>query len=194
MSELKKSSQSWSMWALLLVGLVAALGVFLFIRNRKKQQETENSDQDVTEVPDKDEDEDEIILVNYKIISQGLEIEGIEDETMHRLITAQAMHETAIFDSPVFEKNKNYFGMGHPSKRPTTSTGKVGGYANYETLVDSAKDYALYYKYVGLPNFTDAKTFAAELKKKDYYTDSFVNYSAGVSAHFKKLNQLLNVG
>lgn len=191
MSELKKSSRFSNMWVLLLVGLLAALGLFLYLRSRKKQDETAD-DVPGDEIPEVDEDD--IILLNYKIISDGLNQEGQTDETMHRLITAQAMHETAIFDSPVFVRNKNYFGMGNPSSRPTLSTGKVGGYANFESLLDSAKDYAMYYKYVDLPNFSNVKDFTAALKKKDYYEDSFINYNAGVTAHFKKLNSLLNNG
>jgi len=140
-------------------------------------------------------DDDDIILSNYKVISDGLTQEGIVDEQMHRLITAQAMHETAIFESDVLNRNKNYFGMNMPSKRPTTATGKVGGYANYDTRLDSARDYALYYKYVGYPEtFKDVKSFVSALKEKAYFEDNLTNYMAGVNSHYKKLSSLLNVG
>jgi len=192
MSELKKSSRLWNMLALSLVGLAVALGLFLFLRSRKAKKDQESDEE--SDAPEVDQDEDDVILQNYRIISDGLNQEGLTDETLHRLVTAQAMHETGVFESPVFLRNNNYFGMGNPSTRPTTSTGKVQGFANYESLLDSARDYAMYYKYVDLPLFTNVKDFTAALKKKDYYTDSFVNYNAGVSAHFKKLNSLLNVG
>jgi len=193
MNELKKSSRFSNMWVLLLVGLLAALGIFLYLRSRKKDQITPDNNIDENDT-NESEDDDDYILINYKIISEGLNQEGITDETMHRLITAQAMHETGVFTSDLYKKNKNYFGMGHPAQRPTESTGKVNGFANFEHLINSARDYAMYYKYVGLPEFTNVKEFTAALKKKDYYEDSFINYNAGVTAHFKKLNQLLNLG
>jgi len=166
--------------------------IFRYIRNKKAKAQEETEDD--TMAPD-EIDDDDIILSNYKVISDGLTQEGIVDEQMHRLITAQAMHETAIFESDVLNRNKNYFGMNMPSKRPTTATGKVGGYANYDTRLDSARDYALYYKYVGYPEtFKDVKSFVSALKEKAYFEDNLTNYMAGVNAHYKKLSSLLNVG
>jgi len=199
MSELKKSSKLWSTLVLLLVGLAAVLGLFLYIRSRKAKQEQE-SEEDIE--PEAEEtDEDEVILEGYKTISAGLSAEGITDETLHRLVTAQALHESSDaktgepFASQVFRNNKNAFGMGHPSKRPTTSTGKVNGYANYETPYDGARDYAMYYKYIGYPEtFTDVKSFVSALKAKAYFEDNLTTYMSGVAGHYKKLNQLLNVG
>jgi hypothetical protein len=86
------------------------------------------------------------------------------------------------------------FGMMNPSKRPTVSTGKVNGFANYASPLDSARDYAMYYKYVGYPYFTDVKSFVSALKSKAYFEDNLTTYMAGVTAHYKKLSQLLNVG
>jgi len=192
MSELKKSYKLSIILALLLVGLAGAFMIFRYIRNKKAKALEETEDE--TMAPD-EIDDDDIILQNYKVISDGLTQEGITDEQMHRLITAQAMHETAVFESDVLNRNKNYFGMNMPSKRPTTATGKVGGYANYDTRLDSARDYALYYKYVGYPEtFKDVKSFVSALKEKAYFEDNLTNYMSGVNAHYKKLSSLLNVG
>lgn len=199
MSELKKSWKLSTILVLLLVGLAAALGIFLYIKNRKKQSEPESDgDGDGDFIPETDDDE--TILDGYKTISAALTAEGIDDETMHRLVTAQALHEASDaktgepFASVVYKRNNNAFGMGHPSKRPTTSTGKVGGYANYENAFEGARDYAMYYKYVGYPYFTDVKSFVSALKAKGYFEDTLTNYMSGVNTHYKKLIQLLNVG
>jgi hypothetical protein len=193
MNELKKSSRSWITWVILLAGLAVAFGIFLFIKKKKQSIPEEMEDDGTPEGVDIDDDD--IIIENYKTISEGLSQEGLADEQLHRLVTAQAMHETAIFESDVLMKNKNYFGMNMPSKRPTTATGKVGGYANYDTRLDSARDYAMYYKYVGYPDtFKDVKSFVSALKEKAYFEDNLTNYMAGVNSHYKKLSSLLNVG
>ena len=190
MSELKKSWKLSTILVVLLVGLVAALGIFLFIKKRKASEITDEND-----VPEVEEDDDDIILQYYKVISDGLDSEGLTDETLHRLATAQSMHETGIFASNLLKSNKNLFGMMMPSKRPTVATGKANGFAQYESALDSARDYAMYYKYVGYPEtFQDVKSFVSALKAKAYFEDNLTTYMSGVASHYKKLNQLLNVG
>lgn len=101
-------------------------------------------------------------------------------------IIAMARHESGSFTSILFEKNRNAFGMGIPSKR--TFLGKpsdliVEGQpmAKYESIKQSTEDFLELLKYNNFPtNLTSVRQFAQELKNDGYYTDSVDNYTAGL--------------
>lgn len=193
MKNLKNSFWLWISVALLLAGLVILYVVFQHGKSSKRITESApNPDQS----NDTDEaDEDEIILKHYNIISTGLKSDGLEDENLARYVTAQSMHETGVFTSDVYEKNNNLFGMTQPMQRDTTSIGKKGNYASYDSLEDSVRDYVLYYKYVGYPEaFGNVDEFVKALKAKTYFTDNYITYSQAVKKHLAHLNSLLNKG
>lgn len=193
MSELKKSSKLYLILAGLLLGLLIVYALFRYIRKKSQSMEQETQGNEESDVDTFDPDKD--VIDHYRLISQKLSEEGLTDTNLHKLVTAQAMHETGVFTSSVYDNNKNMFGMMQPSVRPTVSLGKKGNYASYANLGDSAKDYALYYKYSEYPDtFPDVKTFVSALKAKSYFTDNVINYISGVTSHYKKLNQLINAG
>jgi len=60
------------------------------------------------------------------------------------VVLAQSILETGNFNSYIFKKNNNLFGMKLPNRRETTAIGTHKGYANYNSWGDSVKDYSLY--------------------------------------------------
>jgi uncharacterized FlgJ-related protein len=60
------------------------------------------------------------------------------------IVLAQAKLESGNFNSILFKKNNNLFGMKHPKMRTTTSKGSKFGYAYYSSWRESVLDYALY--------------------------------------------------
>ena len=60
------------------------------------------------------------------------------------IVLAQAKIESGNYNSLVFKKNNNLFGMRHPRVRTTTSKGSRFRYAYYNSWRESVLDYALY--------------------------------------------------
>lgn len=88
------------------------------------------------------------------------------------LVVAQAKHETGNFTSDLVERANNAFGMKHPSRRETTSTGpNANGYATYDTLEDSVRDYFLRQRNFGIPDTSDAPTYIAATVASGYAED-----------------------
>lgn len=178
-----ESRKYWRFWIIVassLAGLVLAYALFRFIKKKtakptpEPEEETEEQVNDIPEVP-----------AMYLLIRNELIQEGITNEALIEFITAQAMHETGYkgyyFNSPVMYRNKNLFGMKHPSVRETVSKGDLKGYAFYDSYEDSVKDYALWWKAREMPaEYATFKDFVKGLKDKGYFTDSFLNYSNGV--------------
>lgn len=75
------------------------------------------------------------------------------------IVLAQAKIESGNYNSVLFKKNNNLFGMRHPGVRTTTSKGSRFGYAYYNSWRESVLDYALFSVYVG-------KSISSE---KEYY-------------------------
>ena len=63
------------------------------------------------------------------------------------IVYAQAILESGNFNSAVFKKYNNVFGMKRSSERPTTALYYENGYAVYRTWRESVLDYALYQSY-----------------------------------------------
>lgn len=100
---------------------------------------------------------------------------------------AQAAHETGNFTSVVFLSNNNCFGMKLPVKRPTTAVKSMLGHAWYKTIEDSAKDFALYYKYVGLPvGLQTIDQYVVGLHNKGYFEAPLAEYINGVKHWYNK--------
>ena len=130
------------------------------------------------------------------VLSAGL------PETMARLITAQATHETANFKSNVFLKTNNAFGMKVPRIRKTTfilkpseivrkSEGSTP-YAQYSSVKNSVLDLINWLQYnradyTKLKNTVDYSTF---LKTKGFYGASLEEYLSGLNRFFKNVTDL----
>ncbi len=197
---MSKKSYEWSSTSLLLLlGLLAALGLFLYWKKKQKEKQSQEEELD-EESENMDHPEEQLIVDNYKIILNTLVENGINNEPFILIAAAQAMHETGYFTSNVFKNNKNYFGMRQPSVRDTTSLGDKGGYASFATLPDSVTDYVLWWRYKDQPpqyeiaNLDSVKDFVKKLKAKGYYEDSVINYQNGVNKALNTLKSLISAG
>ena len=103
------------------------------------------------------------------------------------MVFAQAAHETGNFTSPLYFSNNNCFGMKMPKIRPTTANKEQFGYAHYNTLEDSVKDYILWQKFVAFPQgLQTIDQFVTGLYTKSYFEAPLKEYLAGVK-HFYNL-------
>lgn len=119
-------------------------------------------------------------------ITAALISSGISPVTA-TFVFSQAAHETGNFTSFIFFANNNCFGMKQPKKRKTVSLGEKNGYASYQSIEDSAKDYALYYKAVQLSGgLQTIDQFVDSLHNKGYFEADIEEYRAGVK-HFYNL-------
>lgn len=88
-----------------------------------------------------------------------------------KALYAQSVLETGWFDSPVFNENKNLFGMRHPKKRETLSIGSNLNHAVFKTHWDSISDYFKRQKYFGV-NDTDNFDDYVEATVKSGYAEA----------------------
>lgn len=98
---------------------------------------------------------------------------------------AQSMLETGYFKSDIFLDNNNLFGMKHPSVRPTLSTGKNRGHANFKSWQDSVKDYKMWQTFNKLGNLSKNQYIA---KLNRIYC---IPPSCGSDNYAKKVQSLL---
>lgn len=106
---------------------------------------------------------------------------------------AQAMIESGHFNSNLFKKNNNIFGMKFPRQRTTTAIGERSGQAFYKNWLDATKDYKLWQEARKLTNLS-----------KQEYIDKLDNiycvpphcgnkkYSKTVMSLLGRANNLLN--
>lgn len=183
--EWKKSLKSWTLWASVLAGLVVLYVVFQKFLNQSDETGTENEDPNNLPTDNKGNMD---IQENYGIIRSELLSAGYS-ENMAKIVTAQAMWETANFTSEVFQNNNNYFGMRQPKQRQTTSLGDVGGYASYNTPDDSIKDLIMWFDAKGdtQKDYDTPEIYVNYIKSKNYFSDTLSHYKAGVNACYKTL-------
>lgn len=107
------------------------------------------------------------------------------DSDFQEFITAQAMHETGIFTSPLFLKYNNAFGMKQPTQRKTTSKGiSESGYATYASVEDSIADMDLYFQAKQYPDvFANVSEYVIKLKEKGYFEATLKSYTNAVAKH-----------
>jgi uncharacterized FlgJ-related protein len=109
------------------------------------------------------------------------------DPITAKIITAQAAHETSNFSSQVYIENNNLFGLRRAAPYKTTSKGLKNSYSNYESIEDSIKDFAIYYKEFSYPKvFLSVVSYVEAIKAKRYFEADIKEYTRGVS-HFYKL-------
>jgi hypothetical protein len=99
------------------------------------------------------------------------------------IVFAQAAHETGNFTSPLFFSNNNCFGM-KPPKEYIVAINDQFGYANYNSIEDSAKAMAIYlqahYLAGGLQTVAE---YVTNLYNENYFEASLQEYLNGVT-HF----------
>jgi flagellum-specific peptidoglycan hydrolase FlgJ len=122
---------------------------------------------------------------DYDIISKENLWKTIKEMNIEHpeIVFAQAILETGTFSSNVFKTCNNLFGMRMPSKRLTVAKKpkKKGGYAQYDSWIQSVEDYKLFQDYV-----FERK---GKLGKAKYfgYLDRVYCESTGYSQKLKKI-------
>jgi hypothetical protein len=121
--------------------------------------------------------------------------------SLAKMIVAQAQHESANFESIVYRKTNNPFGMKEAQLRYTTDKdfGQVivpdgakqadfTGYSEYESLKDAAKDYYYYMQSVRMPGwFGSVSDFVDFLKDKGYFEADRERYKKAVQLWYDRL-------
>jgi hypothetical protein len=181
----KKSWLGWLSLALLLLGLLTAYVAFRRYLERKKADQTPS-------LPDDDQEETGVYDPKrfFEVLDDTLG--DTVDDTTKRIITAQAMHESGVFTSLVFQENNNPFGMKQPEKRDTLAIGENRGYAVYETVKDSINDLVLWFEYNAIPlNFQSPSAYAAKIREYGYYESPYADYTSALKAHLRNLDKSL---
>lgn len=128
-------------------------------------------------------------LIFYTATNRGI------PQQLALFMVSQARHETGIYTSNAFNKNKNLFGY----KRYAGSKWQIGSgitssegdaYANYRTYEDSVNEIVDWLnrrvREGKFPILTQVKTYeqyATLLKNAGYYGDTVSNYLAGLIRH-----------
>jgi len=158
---------------LLLLGLLTLYVLFLYLigrRTQAKQVVQRQADQ-----PDDSGADTDIVLKA---------IENVNGVTAPYWLLAIAAHETGNFTSAVFRNNNNLFGMRHPTIRQTTSQGDRNGYAWYNSIEDSVRDYLLWLQSQNAPEgFSDISELISFMKERSYFEASYSSYNNAVSNH-----------
>lgn len=119
-----------------------------------------------------DDDISHIGLYN-EILEQGIEFPDI--------VFAQAILESAHFQSKLFKENRNIFGMRVPSKRQSSSVGSKNGYSLYVSWRDSVVDYYYYQEMV---------LSKKKMTREQYFQFLDKNY-AEAGSYSKKLKEII---
>ncbi len=188
-------TKSWKFWIMLASSLVGLVVLYVIYRRYQRRYDDQSQEQDLI---DKVHDDPRAVSIaeNYYTIKTVLNDEGYSDDTS-KIICAQAMHETNYFQSEIYLGNNNYFGMRQPAQRVTTSKGDIGGYASYDSQIDSVKDLILWFKAKGDFDESAVPTvdlYVTYLKSKSYFTDTIANYKRGVSLAYRELETELSAG
>lgn len=104
-------------------------------------------------------------------------------ERQAQYITSQAAFETGGFTSTIFKENNNLFGM--KSAGQSLVVGENRGHAVYNSIEDSIKDYAKWYRnHKMLPFYITIDSFVLDLKKERYFEADILRYLRGVQHYY----------
>jgi flagellum-specific peptidoglycan hydrolase FlgJ len=137
-----------------------------------------------------------IDALDFQLLAQQLGC----SQKLSCFLYAQACHESGNGQSSLAKNYNNFFGMGFPTVRSTTATGKVmlrdnlGGYsmyyATYKNWQDSLRDRVLWSKARRIfdqeNGQTNVNTWCSLLRSKGYFTATVSSYAQGVSNHLNK--------
>lgn len=98
---------------------------------------------------------------------------------------AVAQFETGNYTSNLFHTAHNLFGMKHPQRRETRSTGRTGsGFATFDSLTDSVDDLVLYMREFNYPlDFDSVEALVSFMKQKGYFEEPLSYYLPGVQVY-----------
>lgn len=178
---------------LVLISVVCLLIFLIYrsIKSRKLMSGTESLPEDQDQEPEpepepyQDSENNPIPTFYSEVVNSLPEM----DENLKQYITAQAMHETGIFTSPLYLKYNNAFGMTQPVQRQTLSKGITeSGYASYDSVSDSIKDLQLWFEAKQAPEtFESVESYVEFLKSKGYFTAPLKTYKNAVVKHLNKV-------
>lgn len=129
-------------------------------------------------------------IVFSELLSRGV------DSTMAKIIVAIAKHESAGFNSKLYQTSYNLFGMTYPPKRPTTAVGhiqfldngNVRRFCKFNSTSSSAADMVLYLKHRGYPlNIKSPEEMVRLMKSKRYFEAPEKLYLKAVKRHLSLL-------
>jgi uncharacterized FlgJ-related protein len=120
--------------------------------------------------------------VNYQSLYEEIVKQGIE---YPEIVWAQAVLESGNFDSDVFHKNNNLFGMRLPERRRTVADGAFHGYAKYGSWQESVEDYKLYQEYYFKDKKISKKSYFSHLNRS--YCEIGGQYSTRVKSIISKM-------
>jgi flagellum-specific peptidoglycan hydrolase FlgJ len=104
---------------------------------------------------------------------------------------AQACHETAGFTSNIFISNNNCFGMKYAGQ--INAQGEKNGYANYQSINNSVKDFVAWYtkhrnSIFSLPLYISSiSSYVRFLKNNSYFTAPESEYLKGVTYFYNQI-------
>lgn len=109
------------------------------------------------------------------------ELKGSRYEALAPYIIAQSRHETDNYNSNVFKRANNLFGMKKPRMRATTAKDQFGEYAAYMNPNDSVQDLIYWFNNSRFP-FTVGSlgNYVRALHQRKYFEDTFDNYYNGL--------------
>jgi len=164
---------------------VIVIGIVFWITARKTKEEEPEEEQVMEKEPDQSKAATTARLYNH-LIQIGIPRE------MALIIIAQALHESGNYKSSLAVKYNNLFGMKQPLQRDTKSIGATpNGYASFNSIEDSVDDLLLWLNAREMPEpMVNVKDYAAFIKSKGYYEDSFTNYNAAMQKHYNSIKYL----
>jgi len=193
-----------STWDFVLLISGISLLIFLSFRIVKSRklitEDLTNSEEEEDQDQDPEQEKNTLVIptVKGKAVSDFYKkvVDTLPDmdKDLQMFITAQAMHETGIFTSPLFLQDNNAFGMNFPRVRSTTAVSITpNGFAHYDSVEDSIEDLGLYFKAREYPSsFVSVVEYVNYLKGKGYFEAPLKTYSNAVSKHLQTVKMYAN--
>lgn len=173
------SSKRWLVGLLISVLLlIGALVVYVLFRKKRTSQDESSTQPEANQNP-------ETIKEFLNLVIETIPDIDIENA---KYVTAQAMHETGVFNSKVYNENNNAFGMRLAKIRDTSAIGEQFGYAMYESVQDSIFDLYLWFQYHKQNiKFDGPVSYCEFLKQKAFFEADQAAYTLAVTNHLKKI-------
>lgn len=99
-------------------------------------------------------------------------------------VIAQSKFETGNYQSDLFKRANNAFGMRVPSQRESLRIGEDNNYSVYDNVGDSLQDLILYFEAANFPlSVADVDDYAYQLEIRGYYTAPYEQYLKGLKSY-----------
>lgn len=122
---------------------------------------------------------DTFSIINFKKYLEQKEIPH------PHVVYAIARHESG-FRSSLFMTRNNMFGMRNPGRRPTMSTYRGKGWADFEHWTHAVDDFLMYMQYCGMDKMTESQFLA----RIDGSYAGKSGYSTRIKKHFYEYQDL----